>query len=142
MVSVAQLCEAALGWQDTPFHWHQSAKGIGCDCRGLIVGLLSEVGASDWNCLEYTTSPDPVFFLQTVQSVCRKTEVIEPGKLVLLRYPKRHLRHCGLILPGNPLDIIHAYPGLDKVAKHDFTGAWQNRLDSIYELPGVNYADS
>lgn len=34
----------ALTWLDTPFKWQQSAKGQGCDCKGLLWGVARELG--------------------------------------------------------------------------------------------------
>jgi cell wall-associated NlpC family hydrolase len=33
----------ALTWRGTPFHWQASLKGVGCDCKGLIVGVAREL---------------------------------------------------------------------------------------------------
>lgn len=34
----------AREWLGTPFRWQQSAKGKGCDCKGLLWGVARELG--------------------------------------------------------------------------------------------------
>jgi hypothetical protein len=38
------IAAEALQWIGTPFVWDQSAKAHGCDCKGLIAGVLREIG--------------------------------------------------------------------------------------------------
>lgn len=33
----------AREWVGTPFHWQASLKKIGCDCKGLVVGIAREL---------------------------------------------------------------------------------------------------
>ena len=34
----------AREWVGTPAHWQQSVKGVGCDCKGLVVGVARALG--------------------------------------------------------------------------------------------------
>lgn len=42
-----RLVTEARTWEGTPFAWQQSAKGQGCDCKGLIAGIAREVGVPE-----------------------------------------------------------------------------------------------
>ncbi len=38
------IVREARAWIGTPFVWQASAKGRGCDCKGLVVGVARELG--------------------------------------------------------------------------------------------------
>lgn len=44
MTTLADYAAEARSWEGTPFHWQASLKGVGCDCRGLIVGAARALG--------------------------------------------------------------------------------------------------
>lgn len=39
-----QVVAEARSWIDTAFAWGQAAKGVGCDCKGLVWGVARELG--------------------------------------------------------------------------------------------------
>lgn len=39
-----QIVAAAREWIGTPYHHHQSLKGVGVDCLGLVTGVAVELG--------------------------------------------------------------------------------------------------
>jgi NlpC/P60 family putative phage cell wall peptidase len=43
MVTREAIVQAARGWLGTPYHHQASAKGVGCDCLGLIRGVWREL---------------------------------------------------------------------------------------------------
>ena len=44
MTKQEQLVVAARGWLGTPYQHHQSLKGVGADCVGLLMGVGREIG--------------------------------------------------------------------------------------------------
>lgn len=44
MITRADLEAEAIRWIDTPGHRQASLRGVGCDCKGLIVGVARELG--------------------------------------------------------------------------------------------------
>ncbi len=42
-----QIVSQARTWLRTPFHHQAWLKGKGCDCLGLIVGVVDELGLKD-----------------------------------------------------------------------------------------------
>lgn len=138
MISSAAVIAEALEWVETPFHWHQSLKGVGCDCRGLIIGVAHALQLTDWDCLEYSQNPDPDFFRERIEEICSPAPHPTPGTLLFLRYG-RYGRHCGL----RGVDcLIHAYPPVNKVCSHSIA-KWERagRVMGEYYLPGVDYAN-
>ena len=43
---MSDLITVARTWIGTPYHHHQSTKGVGCDCIGFIKGVANEIGYS------------------------------------------------------------------------------------------------
>lgn len=39
-----RIVDLAREWIGTPYIHHQSAKGLGCDCVGLLIGVARELG--------------------------------------------------------------------------------------------------
>lgn len=44
MTTASDVVAEAMTWKGTPFHWQASLKGVGADCKGLIVGVARELG--------------------------------------------------------------------------------------------------
>jgi cell wall-associated NlpC family hydrolase len=100
----------ALTWRGTPFHWQASLKGVGCDCKGLIVGVARELLRPEAASLPAKISDYgsrvPVATLKAglAQLFDRVTEP-EPGDILLLTFSGKpqHLAIYG----GKT--VIHTY---------------------------------
>lgn len=82
----------AVTWKGTPFHWGQSVKGVGCDCKGLVQGVARELGFPEAetfyaNVADYRPDkPVPVALLKEgMAAVFDRADDIQPGDVLLLK---------------------------------------------------------
>src|SRR5687768_13422801 len=85
----------AREWIGTPFAWQQSAKGKGCDCKGLLWGVARELGFPEAESLyakvaNYSpTRPVPSALLKegfaAIFDPVASIEDARPGDILLLR---------------------------------------------------------
>jgi cell wall-associated NlpC family hydrolase len=50
-VRADQVVAEYRAWRDTPIEWGQCAKGVGCDCKGVIVGTARALGLPEGDSL-------------------------------------------------------------------------------------------
>ena len=82
----------AREWLGTPFAWQQSAKGKGCDCKGLLWGVARELGFPEAESLyakvaDYSpTRPVPSALLKEgFAAIFDPVEEMRVGDILLLR---------------------------------------------------------
>jgi NlpC/P60 family putative phage cell wall peptidase len=88
----------AREWIETPFAWQQSAKGVGCDCKGLLWGVARELGFPEAESLyakvaDYSpTRPVPSALLKEGMAAIfdrvASIEEVRPGDVLLLKVRK------------------------------------------------------
>ncbi|HUW85095.1 MAG TPA: NlpC/P60 family protein [Phycisphaerae bacterium] len=143
MITRDQLITEALTWKDTPYHHHQSCKGAGCDCVGLVYGVCLVLGI-----LPPTWKPDAYthqWHLHKNEEVLLKLlhregarliplSSAQPGDIVTFQYG-RVSSHLGILLPGDR--IIHAHMDVGHVDITLFTGPFKARARQAFVIPGV-----
>jgi cell wall-associated NlpC family hydrolase len=79
-------------WLGTKFVWQASAKGVGCDCKGLLWGVARELGFPEAESLyarvaDYSpTRPVPSALLKEgIASIFDPVTELEPGDVLLLK---------------------------------------------------------
>ncbi|WP_332461172.1 NlpC/P60 family protein [Acuticoccus mangrovi] len=108
------MLAAARRWIGTPYHHQASARGVACDCVGLIRGVWRDLGyapatpmpaySRDWG---DATGNEGVLAAAGAHLVARPTGTPEPGDVVVLRWRAAGLaKHAG-IFAGNT--FIHAF---------------------------------
>lgn len=120
MASREQIVAEARAWLGTPWQHQQHLKGVGCDCGGLIRGVMAAVGLgpTDFSCwpgarefFGYSTQPDG----SLLERACDKylTRIpradMKAGDALLL-ITDRHPQHMGILgdYAHGGLSIIHA----------------------------------
>jgi NlpC/P60 family putative phage cell wall peptidase len=100
-----RVIAAARGWLGTPYHDQASAKGVGCDCLGLVRGVWRQLYgpepmpippySRDWG----ETGPREVL-ADAARSVMIEVpvSVIVPSALLLFRMRAGAVaKHCGVV---------------------------------------------
>lgn len=135
MIGEAIAAEAET-WIGTPFKWQQRAKGIGCDCKGLIAGVATACGRPEGNSLEalagdYRNRVDP---LRLRRGLIRLFDrVAEPcaGDILLLR-DQGIAQHLAIHAPQptRPMRAIQAIHTKPKQVVA--TGIPRDMVDSVW----------
>lgn len=110
-----QIAAAALDWVGTPFVWGQSVKAVGCDCKGVIVGVLAELGRTEAECVHAKLAnyradrPVPAAtLLEGFRTNFRRVKRMRAGDFLLLNLHGRPA-HMAIHVGGDR--AVHAYPG-------------------------------
>lgn len=137
----AAVVTEARTWIGTPFHWQQSTKGRGCDCKGLIAGVAREIGreegASRFATMgDYRPGKVPLFALAHGLSVLfDRVDTAIPGDIVLLHVggAPQHLAIVSEAHAGVPHRMIHCYgKGPSRVIEVPMGHAWRDAVVSIW----------
>lgn len=126
-----ELWETATTWFDTPFI-HQQATVWGCDCVGLLVGVLKQMGydASGADVKSRPLSAISDLLKDQVEQLAIKTEYYEPGCILLFRVG-RYIQHLAIYNDGK---IIHTDRTMEAVRHIDYHAELESRLAGIYLL--------
>lgn len=129
----------ARSWLGTPFHWQASAKGKGCDCKGLVWGVARELGRPEADSLHanmasYGPAVDVRLLKAGLAATFDKRTDALPGDVLLLKVGGR-AQHLA-ILTGKTM--VHTYGrGPRCVVEVPFTNIWRSQLDSVWGWRGV-----
>lgn len=131
-------------WVGTPFHPHASAKGVGCDCKGLVWGAARELGFPEADtfyaqCLDYDLGKrdgiPSALLKEGLGKVFRRVKKMRPGDVLLVA------------MDGEPRHLA-VYSGNDKAIHAQIRSrAWvketalrvllfKSELDSIWRFRG------
>jgi NlpC/P60 family putative phage cell wall peptidase len=140
------LVAEARTWIGTPWHHQAPLKGIGCDCTGLVRGVINAFRPlpPDLQAMDYARTPDGV----TLLHLCRRhlravpTSAIRPGDVLVFRYTPggapQHMGFAADYLHGG-LSLVHALdqrggnPG--RVVEHRLDSTWQRRIVAVFRVP-------
>lgn len=129
----------ARSWLGTPFHWQQSTKGRGCDCKGLVSGVARALGRPEAESLyacraDYGHVVDVRLLREGLAATFEKRSDPELGDVLLLRIGGK-AQHLA-ILAGKTM--IHTYgAGPRRVVEVPFSHVWRASLDSVWGWKGV-----
>ncbi|MFC5385358.1 NlpC/P60 family protein [Aquamicrobium segne] len=139
----ADVVGEALTWMGTPYRHQASAKGLGCDCLGLICGVWRALYqyelpaphdyAPDWNC-----DGGGERLLAGVRQHFRPCSAEAPlhGRLLVFRWrPHWPARHMGIGV--NDDHFIHAYEGGGGVVTSFLVPQWRRRIAGIFAFPNI-----
>ncbi len=132
----------ARTWLGTPFHHQARLKGKGCDCLGLIVGVVDELGLVDesgrllssYDEINYSKEPDGKYLIQKLENILDEVNPseIKAGDLALFKMGNNP-QHLAIITDyQGGLGMIHCYAQARKVVEHRFDENWQKRLFKVY----------
>lgn len=140
-VSRAAVVAVARDWIGTPYRHQASAKGIGCDCLGLVRGVWREL------CGQEPETPPPyspdwaeVTGEETLYAAARRhlieiaPEHARAGDIFLFRVMRNGpAKHVALLTA--PARILHAYSGY--AVREEPLGSWRRRIAYAFQFPGI-----
>lgn len=145
---VAVVAEARE-WLGTPWHHQAPLKGVGCDCTGLVRGVIGAFRPlpPELQQMDYARMPDGVTLLRLCREHLHEVSVadIAPGDVLAFTYgtDPQHMAIAADYVHGG-LSMIHALdqrgrdPG--RVVEHRIDTAWQRRIVAAFRVPAQELA--
>ena len=132
-----QIVTEARSWKGTPFRWQASVKGLGCDCKGLVIGVARACGLPEAESLharmaDYGDRVDVRLMKAGLAATLRQTTGPLPGDVILLHTGGKPQHLAMLIAPNR---MIHTHTGIEKVSEAPFTRVWP--IDSFWTWPSL-----
>lgn len=120
---------------------HRGTRRTGCDCTGLVIGCLQELGflkayklrqyPRDWNL--HAMGAKDTFLEEELERVADQvTGEHKPGDIILFVFGKCKA-HCGIVVRTGVFVHSHAGAGGVKVGLLK-TPKWSSRLASVWRL--------
>lgn len=136
----ADIAACAETWIDVPFVW-QGRVRAGCDCKGLLAGVLGELGRKEAEALpalagDYGNGVPVARLRAGLAELFDQVEDRQPGDVLLCRL-KGAAQHLAIaaptaIRPDRAIEAMPAGPG--KVRPSIWPAA---RVDSIWRVRGL-----
>lgn len=126
----------ARSYMNVPYH-HQGRNRWGVDCIGLAIAVCRDLGLGDFDFQNYSREPDGVTLLAEIEKHCTPVKNYKIGDLLVFKL-KVLPQHCGIVTDlQEGFGLIHAYQTIGRVAEHNLTDWWTERIVAAYRLPGV-----
>ncbi len=137
-----QIVTQARTWLGTPFHHQARLKGKGCDCLGLIIGVVDELGLVDsrgqplagYDEVTYSKEPDGAYLLLKLTALLDEAPLAQaqPGDLALFTVRDNPQHLAFLTDYENTLGMIHCYAQARRVVEHRLDDDWKQRLVKVF----------
>lgn len=132
----------ARTWLGTPFHHQARLKGVGCDCLGLVVGVVGELGLKDkhgqliagYDEIAYSKEPNGKYLTQKLTNLLEEVPITQAqaGDLALFLV-RDNPQHLAIITDyERTLGMIHAYAPARRVVEHRLDDDWNSRLVKLF----------
>jgi NlpC/P60 family putative phage cell wall peptidase len=132
----------ARTWLGTPFHHQARLKGKGCDCLGLIVGVVDELGLKDRNGMKlaeydevtYSKEPDGAYLIQKLTGLLDEVPAAEAraGDLALFRI-RENPQHLAILTDyEGGLGMIHSFAPSRRVVEHRLDDEWKSKIIKVF----------
>lgn len=132
-----EIVAEAWTWARTPFVWQASLKGVGADCKGLIVGVARELGRPEAASLHARMADYPLNVPEHelragLAANLERVTAPELGDVLLMKIAGK-AQHLGFFCGA---DVIHTYgKGPKMVLPHPFDVVRRHfPLDSIWRF--------
>jgi NlpC/P60 family putative phage cell wall peptidase len=139
------IVTAARAWVGTPYLHQGAARGVGCDCLGLVRGLLAELtGAALASPPPYSPDWAEARGRDTLLQAARRHLIerapggAEAGDVVVFRLRRDAMAKHAAVLAGGGR-MIHAYSG-HAVVEVAIGPWWRRRIAAAFSFPGVQTA--
>lgn len=124
----------ARTWIGTPFHHQARLKGKGCDCLGLIVGVVDELGLKDkhgqplagYDEVTYSKEPDGAYLTEKLTALLDEVPIAEAqaGDLALFKVRENPQHMAFLTDYENTLGMVHSYAPSSQARVRMCTTRW------------------
>lgn len=132
----------ARTWLGTPFHHQARLKGKGCDCLGLIVGVVDELGLEDRNGMKlaaydevtYSKEPDGAYLIQKLTGLLEEVPIAEAraGDLALFKV-RENPQHLAILSDyEGALGMIHSFAPSRRVVEHRLDDEWKSKIIKVF----------
>ncbi len=132
----------ARTWLGTPFHHQARLKGKGCDCLGLIVGVVDELGLEDRNGMRlaaydevtYSKEPDGAYLIQKLTGLLEEVPIAEAraGDLALFKV-RENPQHLAILSDyEGALGMIHSFAPSRRVVEHRLDDEWKSKIIKVF----------
>lgn len=139
---VNPLVAQARTWLGTPFHHQARLKGKGCDCLGLIVGVVDELGLKDRNGMKlaaydevtYSKEPDGAYLIQKLTGLLEEVPIAEAraGDLALFKV-RENPQHLAILTDyEGGLGMIHSFAPSRRVVEHRLDDEWKSKIIKVF----------
>jgi NlpC/P60 family putative phage cell wall peptidase len=143
MITRHAILAEARDWIGTPYRHQASAKGVGCDCLGLVRGVWRALyGSEPESTPAYTPDWAEREGVETLRDAARRhlreisIEAAAPGDVLLFRMDARSpMKHAAILDEEDRL--IHAYWGR-AVVRSRFAPWWRTRCAAAFAFPEVS----
>jgi hypothetical protein len=121
MITREAIIECGKSWCGTPTRHQGQVKGVGTDCKGMIVGIGVELGLPEAQTIhakarDYSKGFSGKRFLEGIADSLIRVEIPEPADVLAIMFGRDpYPRHLALL--SKPGWIIHAYFGAQFVAE-------------------------
>lgn len=134
------IVESARSFIDVP--WLYRGRSInGLDCGGLLIVVFRSVGLIDENFDEVFDIDQSYQGLHQTLSRFADEIPIESenmdGDIWTYSFSGDMHAHCA-ICSVSTQTIIHAYPSVQKVSEHSWSGKWTRRIHKKYRMRGID----
>lgn len=142
-----QLCNVVRLWKDLKVRYeHRGTSRNGCDCTGLIIGALKELGylrdyklrnyPPDWNLHAKADDYITKEISKVADEIAKAEDVtktnVDIGDLVLF-YFGRCVAHVGVIIENGL--FVHCHRSSKKcIVSSLWNSQWTKRISSFYRL--------
>jgi NlpC/P60 family putative phage cell wall peptidase len=142
-MSIAEdIVAQARTWLGTPFHHQARLKGKGCDCLGLIVGVVDELGLKDvhdrplssYDEITYPKEPDGAYLTEKLTDLLDEVPIADAraGDLALFKV-RENPQHLAILTDyEGTLGMIHSFAPSRRVVEHRLDDDWKSRLLKVY----------
>ena len=143
MATRRDIVETARLWIGTPFRHQAQLRGVGCDCKGLVVGVAAELAMPEAESLAARTHSYSTHFrgcdlLAGLEATLRRAVEVEPGDIAAILIGRdREPVHLAIVT--EPGWGVHAYGGgVRRVAEVPLS-RW--RVHSWWTWPSLEVTD-
>ena len=137
-----QIVSTARTWLGTPFHHQARLKGKGCDCLGLIVGVVNELGLTDaagkklsaYDEITYPKEPDGIYLIEKLTGLLTEVPIADAraGDLALFKV-RENPQHLAILTDyEGGLGMIHSFAPSRRVVEHRLDEDWHSRLLKVF----------
>jgi cell wall-associated NlpC family hydrolase len=139
-----EVVREARGWIGTRYRHQGHAKGLGCDCGGLVygvgleLGLLPSVDQLPARFKGYPKLPSDMAAACADLLVPIQINSMRHGDVVLMKFNEQpqHVAILGDYVHGG-LSLIHAYAPVRKVVESRMDESFRSLVLAAFSYPGV-----
>ncbi len=137
-----RIVKQAREWIGTPFHHQARLKGKGCDCLGLVVGVVDELELKDkkgvklaaYDEVTYSREPDGAYLTEKLTGLLFEVPVEEAraGDLGLFKV-RENPQHLAILSDyEGTLGMIHSFAPARRVVEHRLDDDWKLRILKVF----------